>query len=107
MLLAFLLQEGLGMVQGAVGGELEALQEGLSKRQAAAAMRTQLQLLRDTAHAQSKVITPVPPAFADFSPQRGDSERDAGSTLHKASSCEAPGLMGRKRNVPSEGAGGA
>ncbi|KAK9837983.1 hypothetical protein WJX74_008999 [Apatococcus lobatus] len=48
-------KEGLGTVQGAVGGELETLQEGLSKRQAAAATRTQLQLLRDTAHAQGKV----------------------------------------------------
>ncbi|KAK9863412.1 hypothetical protein WJX84_010713 [Apatococcus fuscideae] len=48
-------KEGLVVVQGAVGSELEALQEGLRKRQAAAATRTQLQLLRDTAHAQSKV----------------------------------------------------
>lgn len=53
------IQEGLGTVQGAVSGELEALQEGLNKRQAAAATRTQLQLLRDTAHAQSKVVTSI------------------------------------------------
>lgn len=51
------IQEGLGTVQGAVSGELEALHEGLNKRQAAAATRTQLQLLRDTAHAQSKVTS--------------------------------------------------
>lgn len=47
-------------MQGAVSGELEALHEGLNKRQAAAATRTQLQLLRDTAHAQSKVTGIAP-----------------------------------------------
>ena len=47
--------ERLGAVRAGLQGELNALGEGLRKRQETAAARTLLELMQDTAHTMSKV----------------------------------------------------
>ena len=52
-----LLQDKIIAAQAAVQSELDALKQGLQKRQQAAKVKALLELMQDTAHVMSKVCT--------------------------------------------------